>query len=108
MRGSSAEPATVRAKVRPRQIYCLLDILHGASVRQRSFFAYLRLWARNVQGPANQAELDLRAQERVELGRAAELAVLDWEKRRLGSLWSDRVRHIADRSPAACYDIQSL
>lgn len=71
-------------------------------------FSYLRLWARNVQGPADQAELDRRAQARHELGRAAELAALDWEKRRLGSTWSSRVRHISDRSPASCYDIQSV
>ena len=71
-------------------------------------FAFLRLWARNVQGPADLAELDRRGRERQELGRAAELAVLEWEKRRVGPANTERVRHIAAQSPAACYDIQSV
>lgn len=71
-------------------------------------FAFLRLWARNVQGPADQAELDRRGRERQELGRAAELAVLEWEKHRVGPANTERVRHIAAQSPAACYDIQSV
>lgn len=71
-------------------------------------FAFLRLWARNVRGPADQAELDRRGLERQELGRAAELEVLEWEKRRVGPASAERIRHVAALSPAACYDIQSV
>lgn len=70
-------------------------------------FAFLALWARNVRSAAD-PNFDLLARERFELGRAAELAVLGWEKRRVGHEWSDRVVHVSAQYPTACFDIQSV
>src|SRR5207247_11427206 len=65
------------------------------------------LWARNVVSPtANQ--LRLYANGREQIGRAAELAVLDWERRRVGGKWQNLVRHVSGDNPAACFDIQSV
>jgi len=70
-------------------------------------FAAWALWARNVvSATANQ--LELYGKSREQIGRGAELAALEWERRRLGERWQDLVRHIADRNPAACFDIQSV
>jgi hypothetical protein len=71
-------------------------------------FAFLRLWATNVLGPVNQAQIDQAVLARTQLGLEAELAVLGWEKRRLGGAAAERVRHISAENPAACYDIQSI
>ncbi len=65
------------------------------------------LWARNVTGPSAQ-QLRLAADERLALGARAELAVLEWERQRVGTSWQDRVRHVAAESPGACFDIQSI
>jgi hypothetical protein len=71
-------------------------------------FRFLHLWARNRLGPTDQAQLVQRAEERTELGRRAELAVLEWERARVGPVFAHRVRHIAAESPAACFDLQSV
>jgi len=70
-------------------------------------FAFLSLWARNVRG-AGDPHFGRLARERIELGIAAELAVLGWEKRRVGHEWSDRVVHVSAQYPGACFDIQSV
>lgn len=70
-------------------------------------FAAWALWARNVVSPtANQ--LRLYANGREQIGLAAELAALDWERRRVGEKWQNLVRHISGENPAACFDIQSI
>jgi hypothetical protein len=71
-------------------------------------FTFLHLWARNRLGPTNQAQLVQRTEERTELGQRAELAVLEWERARVGPAFAHRVRHIAAESPAACFDLQSV
>ena len=71
-------------------------------------FAHLGFWARNNLSRSGEEEFTRRAEERRLLGRAAELLALEWEKRRVGPTWASGVRHISDRSPAACYDIQSV
>ena len=70
-------------------------------------FRHLGLWARNVLGPSME-QLAARQCEHQELGRAAELEVLEWEKRRVGPMWASRVQHESDRHPTACYDIASV
>lgn len=45
---------------------------------------------------------------RTELGRAAELAVLAYEKQRVGSAFASLVQHVADEWPTAPYDIKSV
>lgn len=71
-------------------------------------FAHLGFWARNNLRPSSEADFTQRAEERRMLGRAAELLALEWERRRVGPKWANDVRHISERSPSACYDIQSV
>lgn len=71
-------------------------------------FAHLGFWARNNLGSSSDEDFTRYAEDRRMLGRAAELLALGWEKRRVGPKWASGVRHISDRSPAACYDIQSV
>ena len=59
-------------------------------------------------GPQTPAELNGNIADRQELGRSAELAVVAFERERLGSRWADRVRHISDKHPASPYDIKSV
>jgi hypothetical protein len=70
-------------------------------------FTFLMLWGRNAHGTAN-PHFERLAQDRIRLGKAAELAALEWERRRVGPEWSDRVVHVSGRYPAACFDIQSV
>jgi hypothetical protein len=71
-------------------------------------FAPLYLWARNIMGATDEAALMERVKDRQRLGRAAELAVVAFEKERLGSRWAERVQHVAAEYPASCYDIKSV
>lgn len=70
-------------------------------------FAHLALLARSMDGPSR-TELALNEEERSLLGRGAELVVVEWEQRRLGSALHDRVIHVAAVNPFACFDIQSV
>lgn len=70
-------------------------------------FAHCALWARNVLSPSP-GQLTRYAEDRATLGYRAELAVLDWERNRLGHAHRHRVRHIAQENPTACFDIQSI
>jgi len=65
------------------------------------------LWGRNITGPSAH-QLRLAADERLALGARAELAVLEWERQRVGTSWQDRVQHVAAENPGACFDIQSI
>ncbi|MGA2862887.1 MAG: DUF3883 domain-containing protein [Verrucomicrobiota bacterium] len=71
-------------------------------------FEPLYLWAKNVRGRTDNATLAEQEEGRHRLGRAAELAVVAFEKKRLGSPWAAEVQHISATLPAACYDIKSL
>jgi hypothetical protein len=71
-------------------------------------FAPLHLWAKNVLGAADNATLEERNDDRHRLGFAAELAIVAFEQKRLGSRWAAQVHHVAAEFPAACYDIKSL
>jgi hypothetical protein len=70
-------------------------------------FAAWALWARNVLGLST-AQLRQNVEDRSAFGRDAELAVLTWERQRVGEQWEGRVRHISDGNPTACFDIQSV
>jgi hypothetical protein len=45
--------------------------------------------------------------ERTAIGDAAEIAVVAWERQRLGPKYADRVKHIAPQNAAAGYDVLS-
>ena len=70
-------------------------------------FVSWALWARNVVGPSAK-QLAQSADDRLVLGLQAELAVLAWERERVGKSYYHRVRHISQESPAACFDLQSV
>ena len=64
------------------------------------------LWATERQHTAE--TLSERAVAQIELGRIAELAVLDYEHRRLGPTFAHHLDHVAARWPTAPYDIRSV
>jgi hypothetical protein len=83
------------------------DPLVGAYFVEPAFFgAYV--WALALKGPQTSAELAQNLEDRHRLGRSAELAIVDFERDRLGTRWEDRVQHVADEHPTAPYDIKSL
>jgi hypothetical protein len=67
----------------------------------------LHIWARNVQGELFAERAAEATKEKQELGAAAEMAVLEYETRRVGTLWAGSVEHVSAKQPYACYDILS-
>ena len=70
--------------------------------------APLYVWAINrsrTTSPSTFAQLQRR---REELGYAAELVVLDFEKARLGSKFAGQIEHVSANAPFSCYDIRSI
>lgn len=70
------------------------------------FGAYL--WAVAQKGPDSHSQLIDDLEDQHQIGHGAELAVVAFERVRLGHLLANRVQHIADKHPAAPYDIKSL
>ncbi|MFZ1219975.1 MAG: DUF3883 domain-containing protein [Chthoniobacterales bacterium] len=70
------------------------------------FGAYV--WAMAQKGPNTHAVLIDGLEKRHQLGRNAELAVVRFERERLGLPWSDRVQHVASGHPCAPFDIKSV
>lgn len=68
----------------------------------------LYVWARNLKRPTSRNKLQADAKQKEELGSAAELTVLDYEKNRVGTQWACKVDHVSAKSPFACYDIKSV
>jgi Domain of unknown function (DUF3883) len=71
-------------------------------------FSYLGIWARDALGPSSEASLRANEGSRRELGRAAELVVLQWERARVGGSLAHHVVHVSETRPLAAYDIQSV
>lgn len=71
-------------------------------------FAGAFVTARALRTPRTRALSQLLQEDREDLGRRAEFAVLDFERSRVGARWAARVRHISSEHPLACYDIQSI
>ena len=83
------------------------DLTNKAYYLESPFFgAYV--WALALRGPHSQDELIGSIEDRHRIGRGAELAVLAFERQRLGARLADRVQHIADEHPASPYDIKSV
>jgi hypothetical protein len=70
-------------------------------------FAEWALWGRNAISPST-SQLRSHLRNREEVGRGAELLVLDWEKRRVGEKLQTHVRHVSEHTPTACFDIRSI
>ena len=60
------------------------------------------------RSPKNKRNLMRRRREREELGFAAECAVIEYERKRLGKSFAGRVCHISGEHPMAAYDIESV
>ena len=84
--------------------YSLLD---EAYVLEDSV-APLYLWATNLVRPRSHKTFEEMQRRREELGFAAELAVLDYEKARVGGNLAAQVEHVSADQPFSCYDIKSL
>lgn len=65
------------------------------------------VWAINFQS-ATRESFEARAKQNIDLGFNAEVAVLNYEKARVGTKWSNEVEHTSLRYPFACYDIKSI
>ena len=66
------------------------------------------IWALARRGPGTHAELLESIGERHWLGHHAEIAVVEFERKRLGPRWANRIYHVASDYPTAPYDIKSL
>lgn len=67
----------------------------------------LYFWARN-QTSLSHASFAAAQRKKQEIGYAAELIALSFEKKRLGPTLADRVTHVSSDAPFACFDIQSV
>jgi len=71
-------------------------------------FLHLYLWAKNVGGVTSKAQFRANLAQKEKIGLLAELAVVEYEKAKVGKDWADRVIHVSAKNPGACFDIQSL
>jgi hypothetical protein len=78
------------------------------SYRLRGYGVDLYVWSRNEALAGASRRLRARIDARNELGMRAELAVVEFEKERLGPSLESRVDRISEGNPFASYDIQSL
>lgn len=70
--------------------------------------AHLFLWAKNTTGPKSRAAIAAIANRRDEVGAAAEVAALSYERYRVGPNWARQVEHVSAKYPLACFDIRSV
>jgi uncharacterized protein DUF3883 len=68
----------------------------------------LYVWAKDLQRPTSRKKFEADVRQKEELGYSAELAVLEYEKNRVGVEWASKVEHVSGRLPFACYDIKSV
>ncbi len=68
----------------------------------------LYAWARAEVGSSTALEFDRGLSAAREIGAAAELAVLEYERRRVGERFAPAVVHVAMTRPGAPYDIRSV
>jgi hypothetical protein len=67
----------------------------------------LYIWA-TVERSSSPQRFRADSQSRMDVGLCAELAVVEYEKSRLGTELASRVEHISASKPFACYDIRSV
>jgi hypothetical protein len=65
------------------------------------------VWATNFVRPRGRQTYEVLQRRREELGFAAELAVVEHERKRLGGGLAHLVEHISADQPYACYDVKS-
>lgn len=70
--------------------------------------ADLYVWAINFRRSTSKEMLLLDAQCKEQLGFAAEIAILEYERDRVGARWAHKVEHVSAGCPFACYDVKSV
>ncbi|MFA7270303.1 MAG: DUF3883 domain-containing protein [Sterolibacterium sp.] len=70
--------------------------------------ADLYVWAINFRRSTSKDKLQLDAKRKEQLGFSAELAVLEYERGRVGSRLAHKVEHVSAENPFACYDVKSV
>jgi len=70
--------------------------------------ADLYVWAINFRRSTSKEMLQSDATRKEQLGFAAEIAILEYERDRVGARWAYKVEHVSARSPFACYDVKSV
>jgi hypothetical protein len=68
----------------------------------------LYVWAKNVARSRSHDAYDGSQKRREELGFEAELAALEYERKRVGPELAPKVEHVSAQQPFACYDIKSF
>jgi len=68
----------------------------------------LYVWAINFRRSTSKEMLRFDTEHKEQLGIAAEIAVLEYEKDRVGVRWAYKIEHISAGSPFASYDIRSV
>lgn len=84
--------------------YSLSDETYELAPSARSLY----VWAQNVSGPRSLAMYEAAQKRRHDLGFAAELSIVNYEKARVGDGLAWRVEHTSADQPFACYDIKSV
>jgi len=69
---------------------------------------HLYALAKEKTKPLTPARLKRKLIQKDKVGAAAELAVLEWEKNRIGKDYEDFIEHISVKNEAAGYDIKSI
>lgn len=89
-----------------------MEAVHQDSEKERyilsSDYVSLYAYAINTRPKVSPNSLVNQMEERETLGLAAEIAIMDFERGRLGPAWVDQIDHVALRNVAAGYDIRSL
>lgn len=70
--------------------------------------ADLYVWAINFKRSTSKETLHSNAKRKEELGFVAEIAILEYERGRVGARWAHKIEHVSAGSPFACYDIKSV
>lgn len=70
--------------------------------------ADLYVWAVNYRRSASKGMFQAVAKRKEQLGFAAEIAILEYERGRVGARWAHKVEHVSAGSPFACYDVKSV
>jgi len=102
-----------RSRERPIRDF-LMDLRRVSYIQSEDSYvlaeaaAPLYVWAVNRSRTTSLSKFAQLQRRREELGYAAELVVLDYERARLGSNFSGQIEHVSAGSPFSCYDIRSL
>lgn len=68
----------------------------------------LYVWAKTNKTTISRKKFDTDRDQKVEFGFRAELAILEYERMRVGQQWHHKLDHVSAHNPFACYDIKSV